>query len=499
MRALDIVLIHPGSRARSYQSLGETLAAIEPPVWTGLLASFARTAGLAVEIIDANAEGLTPEETAERVAAMGARLVALIVYGHQPSASTQTMPAAGCVARAIKALLPEQRILMIGGHVAALPERTLAEESVDFVCTGEGPYTLVDLVHAIRGSGSPDWSQVRGLGYWRDGVIALSDPAPLVQDLDGQMRGIAWDRLPMDRYRAHNWHTFGETSRQPYASLYTTFGCPYRCTFCCIQAPFKSGERSLGLLPTANSYRRWKPDTVLDELEILVERYGVRHLKIADELFVLHPGHVEAICDGIIERQYDLNIWAYARVDTIRLALVDKLRRAGVRWLAFGIEAADANVRDEVQKGFDQKRIVSAIDAVRAAGIHVIGNYIFGLPEDDRTTMQATLDMALDLRCEFANFYCTMAYPGSALYTQAQREGWALPETWDGYAQHAVEAKPLPTRHLTAGDVLAFRDRAFHTYFGDASYLHMIEAKFGASTRREIAEMASHRLERRFA
>ena len=61
----------------------------------------------------------------------------------------------------------------------------------------------------------------------------------------------------MDRYRAHNWHCFGGIDRQPYAALYTTLGCPYRCTFCCIQAPFKAGEQAAGFQPGANSYRYW--------------------------------------------------------------------------------------------------------------------------------------------------------------------------------------------------------------------------------------------------
>ena len=130
-------------------------------------------------------------------------------------------------------------------------------------------------------------------------------------------------------------------------------GCPHRCTFCCIQAPFKSGEQALGLKPQVNSYRKWSPATVVDELTGLVENYGVRNVKFADELFVLHRKHVEGICSGIVERGLDLNIWAYARVDSIKDGLLDTLRAAGVRWLALGIEAASERVRNDVTKGFD--------------------------------------------------------------------------------------------------------------------------------------------------
>ena len=85
--------------------------------------------------------------------------------------------------------------------------------------------------------------------------------------------------------------------------------------------------------------------------------------------------------------------------------------------------------------------------------------------------MQRTLDLALELNCEFANFYSAMAYPGSPLYEQALSLGWALPEKWSGYSQHAVDTLPLPTRHVTAGEVLRFRDRAFDIYFSHLPYL----------------------------
>jgi radical SAM superfamily enzyme YgiQ (UPF0313 family) len=177
---------------------------------------------------------------------------------------------------------------------------------------------------------------------------------------------------------------------------------------------------------------------------------------------------------------------------------VEKLRRAGVRWLAFGIEAASERVRDDVEKGFDQSDIAKTVGAVRAAGINVIGNFIFGLPEDNPSSMQATLDLALDLNCEFANFYVAMAYPGSQLYNDAVGKGWPLPETWSGYSQHAVDTLPLPTKYLSASEVLRFRDNAFQIYFKNQNYLNMIANKFGPETSLYIREMAAHKLERQY-
>jgi len=496
VRRLDLVLIHPGNRTQIYQSLGSSLSAIEPPVWASLMATFARKRGYSVYVLDAEAENLSPDETAALVSEMKPLLSAIVVYGHQPSASTQNMTAAGAICAAIKQNNPEDKVLLVGGHVAALPDRTLREESADFVCSGEGPVTLVELLEAIK-SVNPEYSEVRGLWYWEESQMQSTQAAPLCKDLDHEMPELAWDLLPMKKYRAHNWQCFGNLERQPYASLYTTFGCPYHCSFCCIQAPFKSGEKLAGWKESVNSYRFWSPQVVIEQIDKLVQQYGVRNIKIADEMFVLNPRHVLGICDAIIERGYDLNIWAYARVDTVKDGMLDRLKRAGVNWLAFGIEAASEKVRDDVDKGFGQDEIFRTLENVRAAGISVIGNYIFGLPEDNIDSMQETLDLALELNCEFSNFYSAMAYPGSQLYKLAIEQGWPLPEKWSGYSQHAVDTLPLPTKHLSGAEVLRFRDNAFHVYFNSPSYREMVTKKFGLETAEHIRQMASHNLARK--
>jgi radical SAM superfamily enzyme YgiQ (UPF0313 family) len=495
---LDVVLIHPGNRTQIYQSLGASLSAIETPVWASLMATFIRRRGFSVDVLDAEADNLTPEQTAARIAEINPLLTAVVVYGHQPSASTQNMTAAGAICTAIKQASPESKILLVGGHVAALPERTLREEAADFVCSGEGPYTVLELLQALKSSSQPKYANVRGLCYWADGAISATAPAPLVRQLDQEMPEMAWDLLPMEKYRGHNWHCFGDLERQPYASFYTTFGCPYHCSFCCIQAPFKSGEREAGWKDSVNSYRFWSPQAVIAQIEKLVTKYGVKNIKIADEMFVLNARHVNGICDAIIERGYDLNIWAYARVDTVKDDMLDKLKEAGFNWLAFGIEAASERVRDDVDKGFGQDEIFRTIEKVRTAGINVIANYIFGLPEDDLQSMQATLDLAIELNCEFANFYSAMAYPGSQLYNLAIREGWQLPEKWSGYSQHAYDTLPLPTKYLSGAEVLRFRDHAFQMYFSNQRYRDMVVQKFGHETAEQVRQMACHNLERKY-
>lgn len=483
---LDLLLINPNSRARVYQSLGSDLAAVEPPVWIGLIATFIRDRGYSVMILDAEAEGIGPDSVAERVRRLNPRLAAVIVYGQQPSASTQNMTAAGEVCKAVKLALPEQPLLMGGLHPSALPERTMREETVDFVCQGEGPYTILGMLQQPEWKGPVDYSLVRGLWYRKNGVICSTPPAPLIEDLDKDLRAVAWDLLPMEKYRAHNWHCFGRiTDRRPYASMYTSLGCPFKCSFCCINAPF--GKPMI-------RYR--SPDSVIQEIDVLVNQYGVRNIKMADEMFILNERQVIGICDRIIDRGYDLNIWAYARIDTVKDSMLKKLKQAGVNWLGIGIESASKYVRDGVDKSFGKKDITKIFDTIRAADINIGANFIFGLPDDTLATMQETLDLAIELCPDWANFYSAMAYPGSKLYEIALENNLPLPETWIGYSQHAYEALPLPTEHLSAGAVLSFRDAAFHTFFEHPRYLAHVETRFGRETAGHIRDMTKHRLKR---
>jgi len=484
---LDLLLVNPGGRGKIYQELGDELSAVEPPLWCRLIGGYVRDQGFKIEILDSEALNLPPAAIADKVATLNPRLVAMVVFGHQPSASTQQMMGAAEACRAIKAETEDIPIIMVGGHVSALPERTLDEEPVDFVCKGEGPVTVVQLLEAMSQEGEIDFEAIEGLVWMRDGKPVVNPSPPLIKDLDADLHGNVWELLPMDKYRAHNWQCFGDLeSREPYASIYTSLGCPYKCAFCCVNAPFD-----------VNRYRMRSPEAVVKEIDFLHDTYGIKTYKIIDEMFVLNERHVLDICNLLIERNYGLNIWAYARIDTVKPKMLDKLRDAGIRWLALGIESGSEHVRDGAEKAFSQEDITDIVRDIQKAGIKVIGNFIFGLPDDNQETMQQTLDLAIELNCEFVNLYSAMAYPGSPLYVDAVTKNLPLPDQWSGFSQHSFDCQPLPTDHLSAGEVLKFRDDAFHTYFSNPRYLDMVTQAFGWETRRHIEDMAKHRLKRK--
>lgn len=390
---------------------------------------------------------------------------------------------------------------MLGNHPSALPERTLREEPVDFVCDGEGPLTIEGLLaldpiefDSMEGIDFvPNFVHIPGLVWWdADGTIVCNPRAPLL-DLDRDLHGSSvWHLLPMHLYRAHNWQCLQDPGmRQPYASIHTSLGCSFRCHFCMINV-FQHG----------NFYRRRSPGSVIREMTMLYHEYGVKTFKITDELFVLNREHFRTICHGLIRAGIGrhINVWAYSRTDTVRADDLPLLRAAGIRWLALGIESGSAAVRagaNKALRGDDGNAAIRKIvREIQNADINVIGNYIFGLRDDTMETMRDTLDLAQDLRTEFANFYTCMAYPGSPLYDQAIVEGWTLPSSWAGFSQHNSKTRPLDTETVPAADVLRFRDAAFTTYFTDPGYLAMVAEKFGAAAVEEIRKMTEYKLHR---
>ena len=491
---LDLLLVNAPGKKKVYQGLADDLAAYEPPIWAGLLANYARKRNYSAGILDAEAEQLSYEQTVQRIKEANPRLCVFVVYGQQPSASTQCMPAAGDVCRMLKAEAPEIHTMFMGTHSSALPDRTIRDEATDFVCQGEGPITIMQTIEAIK-TGSDDWSKIPGLWYRKDGRAVGNPVAPKIEDLDNEFNGMAWDLLPMSKYKAHNWHCWDHINeRQPYASLYTSLGCPYKCSFCCINAPFGG-----------SGIRYFSPETMIKEFDTLVSKYGVKNIKIADEMFVLNQRHVLGLADLIIERGYDVNIWAYARVDTVKDRYLEKMKKAGFNWLALGVESGSKFVRDGVEKGrFGDEQIREIIAKIREHGIYVIANYIFGLPDDTVDTMQETLDLATTLNTEFANFYSAMAYPGSPLHRMAVEKGLPLPEGpegpgWIGYSQHAYETFNLPSDTLPGGKILTFRDRAFDAYFTNPAYLSMMRSKFGDAVVEHLNFMTGKKLERKYA
>jgi len=501
---MDILFVNPSSSLKAYQGLAETgFSAIETPTWALLLAQSLRSIGRSVAILDCDALGQTLEQSVAEIKAAKPRIACFVLYGQNPNAGTTSMIGGTALAKALKEEVGSGiKICFIGSHTSALPKEVLQYSFIDFVIYNEGVYGLRELLETNL---VDDLDKVSGLGYKNDeGQLILNPFAKVVpqERMDIDMPGYAWDLLPkkkspLDLYRAHYWHTdFLEDDRTPFAAIHTSLGCQFSCNFCMINIVNRSNNNVTGTAADYRGMRFWTPELMLNEFEKLAS-FGVKTIRISDEMFFLNKKYYVPILEGIIARGLKFNMWAYARVDSIRADQLDLFKRAGINWLCLGIEAGNQVVRMDVDKGrFQDVNIRDVVKTVQDHGIKILGNYIFGFPEDTMETMQETLDLAMELNTEHANFYPCQALPGSPLYFYAQKQGWDLPKRFEEFAFLSYECKPLPTKTLSAKEVLQFRDTGWEKYFSNPRYLEMINSKFGDQAMKNVVNLSKVKLKR---
>ncbi|MBS4051837.1 MAG: B12-binding domain-containing radical SAM protein [Methylomonas sp.] len=505
-RKLDALFINPDSSAIAYQGLATVYSAVEPPTWALLLAESCRSKGYGVAILDCDAERLTLEDAVQRISEINPRLVVFVVYGQNPNSGTTSMIGALSLAHALKES-SDYPIAFVGSHTSALPMEVMAYPCVDIVFLNEGVYALHELLSSDL---KDDLKQIKGIGYKKrdpggTAIPTLNMPQRIVpqERMDIDLPGYAWDLLPykgkpLDLYRAHFWHAeFDYAKRTPFAAIYTSLGCNFGCNFCMINIVNRTDNGDDVDASHSRGMRFWSPEWIGREMEKLASM-GVRTLRISDEMFFLNRKYYEPVLKQVIDRGFDFNMWAYSRVDTVRKDCLDLFKQAGINWLALGVEAGNQVVRQEVSKGsFQEVNIRDVSKTISAAGINIISNYIFGFPDDTLETMQQTLDLAMELNNEMANMYPCQALPGSPMHQLAKRNGWTLPDSFEGYAFLSYECQPLPTKYLSAAQVLKFRDEAWQKYFTNPAYLDLVETRFGRRERKNVEDMASIKLKRR--
>lgn len=504
---MDALFINPDSSAKAYQGLAKVYSAIEPPTWALLLAESCRSKGFGVGILDCDAERLTINQSIRRIDDMRPRLVVFVVYGQNPNSGTTSMIGALELAQAIKEADINTKICFVGSHTSALPKDVLAHNCVDIVLLNEGVYALHNL---LKSNLANDLHRIKGIGYKTQEkggfIVPVLNPSQCVvpqERMDEDMPGYAWDLLPYDKkpldlYRAHFWHAeFDHAKRTPFAAIYTSLGCQFGCDFCMINIVNRVDNGNDINAADSKGMRFWSPAWVKREMRKLAD-LGVRTLRISDEMFFLNRKYYVPILQQAIDEDFGFNMWTYSRVDTVRKDALDIFKRAGVNWLALGVEAGNQLVRQEVSKGsFKEVNIRDVCRTINDADINIISNYIFGFPEDTLETMQETLDLAIELNTEMANMYPCQALPGSPMYHIARKNGWELPDSYEGYAFLSYESQPLPTKYLSSAEVLRFRDAAWQSYFTNPEYLSLVEMKFGLQERKNVEDMSSIQLKRK--
>lgn len=463
---IDLLLVNPGNAEEQYGKEIKKHIAIAQPLGPAMVAAYVRQYGFKVAMIDAQAENLGPEEVLKMIEDFYDPMVVGL------SAFTTKMTAAGKIMRLIKKEMPHIKTLAGGHHPSCLPEKTLMEEGADFVLKGEGYEAVAALLRALKDN--KDYFFVGGIWRMHDGKVLDGGQAMGMDSLDS-LPFAAWDLMPMGKYRAHHWQGWDygfDTSG--FAVIYTSLGCPFTCDYCSVNAVYGKEQ---GKSPVR--YR--SAESVVEEIKLLVNRYGVRHLEIIDDTFTIHRKHVLRLCDEIVKNNLGdkVNVWCFSRTDRTDPELLKAMKAAGINWVFIGFESGSDTVLQGVHKKQTVDGIMKSVERVNSAGIYLGGNYVFGLPDDTMESMQETLALAKEINTPYANFFMMMPYPGTKFYDLALTKGYPLPKRWSQYGFFAPDALPLRNDVLSSEDILSFRDRAFIEYYENKRYVSGLRERFG--------------------
>lgn len=351
----------------------------------------------------------------------------------------------------IKTECPEIIVIVGGPHASALPDETLQEcHLIDYLVAGEGEVTLVELIRALD-SGN-DGQQVSGV-YYRtvDGSIRCSGERPYIQNLD-ELPFPAHDLVHPRQYQ-YNPISIGTTV----ASIITSRGCPFNCTFC-NKAVFKS------------KIRRRSPEHVMSEIMYLRELYNIDEIYFQDDLFALDRQWLHAIIASMAAHNLRIPWRMLARVDILDEADYRIARQAGCYLVQFGVESGNNSVLRDIKKNITRSQIYSAFRAARRAGMQTYGFFIFGHRIDTHQTIRETFQLACEIQADFTSFFLLVPFPGTACYQylpEEQRHDWQRIR----YINWERELEPFSICEVSPRDLRQYESQVNREYYGRIQYL----------------------------
>jgi radical SAM superfamily enzyme YgiQ (UPF0313 family) len=301
------------------------------------------------------------------------------------------------LAERLKEKRPDIRTVFGGVHISAVGGPLLSDfPTVDYLCMGEGEATLAELA-----SGS-DPAQVDGLGFRDGGKIVVNPPHKPIQDLDS---------LPFPAYQAlagfpRSYHLpLFSYIRGPGATMVTSRGCPYRCTFC---------DRSV----FGSRYRFNSAEYIYEHMRYLRDSFGVRHINIYDDLFTVHRGRIIELCRKLSDRPLGLRFNCAVRVGHADKELLDMLKAAGCLMVSIGIESGDEQVLARQKAGVDLQGVRRTVHRIKDKGLRVKGLFMMGLPEETAESIRKTSDFALSLGLDDMNMAKFTPFPGAPVWKE---------------------------------------------------------------------------------
>jgi len=317
---------------------------------------------------------------------------------------------------------------IIGGpHIICDPLQSLIDSGADYAAIGEGERTFNQLAAGIPPA------QVDGLAYWENGKAVQSKQSDnMIGDTESgattflmkkdmytlQVGKLKRDfQLDIDDFGMPDWESIDPRTysiephgmiihARPMAPIITTRGCPYSCTYC--SAPITAGKRM----------RTRDPVKVVDEIEMLVNDYGVKEIQIEDDNFTLVREHCVAVCEEILKRDIKV-IWSLpngVRIDKLDRELLLLMKKAGCVSMALGIESANQRILDMVKKQLNKDIVRKACQEIADVGIETAGFFMIGFPTETKEEIKNTIDFAVSLPITRAHFTKVTPLPGTELF-----------------------------------------------------------------------------------
>ncbi len=354
-------------------------------------------------------------------------------------------------ASALREMFRDVFICAGGPYPVALQEKCLEDAGrlFDAVVTGEGEQTCVELIARLQsGEGLRG---VSGIVYWESDGIIKNPPRPLIEDLDAlpfPARQLLGDSMlyipPPATYR-----------RRPVAVLMTSRGCNRRCIYC-----FQiDRQREKGI-------RFRSVENVMKEIEHCLS-LGYKEIKFIDDTLAADYDRAMQIAQEIRRRRLDFTWFASACVNQVDKPLLKAFRDAGCWAILFGAESGVQKNLNAIKKGTTLDQIRKAVRAAQEAGIRVSTPFMFGIPGETYEEGLETIDFAIDLNPDIANFHAITPFPGTELYDNLGQYGTMSEDLTDFTYQGAAFIPFTMTRQ----DILRLRQTAFRRFYTRPSFL----------------------------
>lgn len=470
---MRITLINPPQ----FSSAGQVTDGVVPPIGLLYISSVLKQNKFEVDFIDGLGEnpfqyyenngkiyrGLEPGEIVARISP-GTKIVGITCMF--TIAHSIVMELCGL----IKKRFPGALLVLGGAHVSAVPEYMLHNNDVDFVCLGESEFTFLKLCEGLKDAQFKKESlrldNFGGLGFRSGSKININRNVELLKNVDS-LPYPDWDSIPMENYfKLKSGH--GALRFDRWAIMLSSRGCPYNCSFCTTPAIWK---------------RQWRPrdpKKVVEEIQYLQARFGVREIHFEDENMNTSVGRLESFCDEIINLGIKIN-WQTAnaiRPHGMSRRIFEKMARAGCTNISLAPESGSKRILDEViDKSLDPSEILSAArNAVKSnlrAGVY----FIMGLPGEKRTDIFRTLRFIIKLsiigvdECVVSMF---APLPGSRLFDRLRAEGKI--EVGEDFFESLVSISDIGkvkswTEYISEGEL------KFYQFLG-YSFFHVIKLFF---------------------